>query len=231
MSDPSDETAEKFDQSYWSDASHYRRYEDYAAGHDELRGWFSGLVRMITPLLPPAPARVVDAGCGHGVIVEALLERGYDAMGFDPSEWIIHEAQQFSPALGAALKVGVIEDLPFDGEFDAITCFEVFEHIHDPVTALRALRDHLRPGGKLIFSTPNLEPRSKWKDPRTSDPTHVNVHGRGWWEGATRAAGLEVVRATTFAPIPLTWRVDHRLGYWQKLGKRLGPQVLIVATR
>lgn len=230
MADVQDDQ-DRFEEDYWSDASHYRRYEDYAAGHDELVGWFSGLVRMVAPELPPRPARVVDAGCGHGVMVEAFRGRGFDAYGFDPSKWIIEEARRFDPALGASLEVGTIEDFPFPGDVDAITCFEVLEHIDDPVAALVAMRDALKPGGRLIFSTPNLEPKSKWKDPRTSDPTHVNVHGRNWWEGATQAAGLRVVKATTFTPIPLTWRVHHGLGRWLKLGKRLGPQVLLVAER
>jgi SAM-dependent methyltransferase len=231
VSDHSLPLAERFDENYWSSASHYRRYEGFWAAQQELSRWFSGLVELIGPYLPRPPARVVDAGCGHGVVVEALRARGYDALGFDPSRFMIEQAQASSPASRHAFAEGTIDNIPFAGDFDAMMCFEVLEHIDDPVDALHALRARLRQEGTLIFSTPNLEPRSLWKDPRTSDPTHVSVHGRAWWDGAVQAAGFRIVRSTTFAPVPLTWRVHPRLGRWQTLGGRLGPQVLVVADK
>lgn len=231
MTKQPDELDERFGEAYWSQQSHYSRYSDYVAAAEELRGWFSGLVRLILPHLPDAPARVVDAGCGHGIIVEALRDRGYDALGFDPSTWLIELAQASVPALEDALAIGAIDSIPFEGDFDAITCFEVFEHIEAPVPALETLRDRLRPGGRLIFSTPNIPPHSLWKDPLTSDPTHVSVHDRAWWVETTERAGLRVRHSTTFLPIPLTWRLHRSLGRWISLGPSHGPQVLVVAER
>ena len=143
---------------------------------------------MIDPYLPP-PGRAVDVGCGHGAIVHALLERGWDARGFDMSEWMIDAARKHAPQLGAdRFVVGDVNAFPFDGAFELVTCFEVLEHIPDPLPALGALRDHLAPGGRLIATTPNLEPLMPAKDPLTSDPTHVSVHSPRWWRARGGAA-------------------------------------------
>lgn len=226
-----EDTASRFEADYWTADSHYRRFGDYASALAELRGWFAGLLAMIDPYLPP-PGRAVDVGCGHGAIVHALLERGWDARGFDMSQWMIDAARKHAPQLGAdRFVVGDVNAFPFDGAFELVTCFEVLEHIPDPLPALGALRDHLAPGGRLIATTPNLKPLMPAKDPLTSDPTHVSVHSPRWWRGAVERTGLRVVRVATFTPVPLLWRVHPALGRWRQLGSRTGSGTLIVAER
>ncbi len=221
----------RFGSDYWTSASVYRKYEDYATALAELTGFNRGMVRRMLRYAP-AGRRHVDAGCGHGAIVHELLQRGWDSFGFDASEFMIDLARRHSPGLAGRFAAGDLLEIPFDGSFDLITCFQVLEHVEDPVVAIRALGDRLSPGGRLALTTPNrhgLVPG--WPDPLTSDPTHVSVHEPSWWEGAVQAGGLRVIHRGTQLPLPLIWRVHPVLGRWIGMGRRLGPDVLIVAAQ
>jgi SAM-dependent methyltransferase len=219
-----------FEQSYWTADSQYRKFDDYTAALAALRSWYQGFFRLIGTDLPN-PGRALDAGCGHGAIVHELLERGWDAYGFDVSEWLIEQARGFSPESAQRFEVGELPAVPVGGSFDLITCIEVLEHVVEPLTVLRALHTRLRPGGRLIATTPNLRPLIPWWDAETSDPTHVSVHEPAWWGDALRAAGLEVRRVTTFVAVPVLWRAHQTFARWIKLGRRGGPGVLLVADR
>jgi len=100
--------------------------------------------------------RVLDVGSGDGAFVHHMASHGWDAVGLD-----------FSPAAGElAARRGLRgrflmgsladHDLP-SGSFDAVTLWQVLEHIGDPVSMLRRAHALLRPGGLLIASVPNIE--------------------------------------------------------------------------
>ena len=223
--------AARFDDDYWTAASVYRKYEDYETALAELRGFNRGLVRRVVRYAPPG-GRHLDAGCGHGAMIYEFLSRGWDSRGFDASEWMIELARRHARELSDRFVVGDLLRVPFEGTFELITCFQVLEHVEDPVAAIRALGSRLSPGGRLALTTPNLAGRVPfWPDPLTSDPTHVSVHETSWWAGAVRASGLRVVHAGTQMPVPLIWRVHPVLGLWIPLGRRLGPDVLVVGER
>ena len=226
-----DDAAARFDDGYWTKASVYRKYEDYATALTELRGFNRGLVRRVVRYAPPG-RRYLDAGCGHGAMVYEFLSRGWDSHGVDASEWMIEQARRHSPDLSDRFMAGDLMRVPFEGSFDLITCFQVLEHVEDPVAAIRALGSRLSRGGRLALTTPNLAGRMPfWPDPLTSDPTHISVHETSWWEGAVWAAGLRVVHAATQMPVPLIWRVHPVLGRWIALGRRIGPDVLVIGER
>lgn len=218
-----------FGEEYWRQESDYRKFEDYAAGLRQTARWYRGFLRMIRRDLP-APGRHVDAGCGHGAIVQLLERRGFDSHGFDMSHWMVEQAHG---TFGDRVRVGDVESgIPFDGEFRLITCLEVVEHLQHPETALRVFAERLEPGGRLIATTPNLRPRIPgWPDPTTTDPTHVNVHEPAWWARCLSAAGLRVVRVRTFVSLPLLWRVSPALSISMPMGATAGPGVLMIGER
>lgn len=221
---------QSFEESYWTTDSQYRKFEDYPGALAALRDWYQGFFRLIGSELP-APGRALDAGCGHGAIVHELLDRGWDAYGFDASEWLIDQARAFSSHTADRFKVGQLPDVPIGGTFDLITSIEVLEHVAEPVAVLRSLRSRLKPGGRLIATTPNQRPRIPWWNAETSDPTHVNVHEPAWWRNAVRDSGLEVRAVKTFVAVPLLWRAHPLLARWIRLGARAGPGVLLIADR
>jgi SAM-dependent methyltransferase len=221
---------ESFEESYWTTDSQYRKFEDYAAALAALRDWYQGFFRLVGSELP-APGRALDAGCGHGAIVHELLDRGWDAYGFDASHWLIEQARVFRRDIADRFEVGRLPDVPIDGTFDLITSIEVLEHVAEPVETVRSLGRRLKPGGRLIATTPNRRPLIPWWDAETSDPTHVNVHEPPWWRDAVRAAGLEVRSVTTFVSVPVLWRAHPWLARRIRLGGRAGPGVLVIAER
>ncbi len=110
--------------------------------------------RFVTP-----GARLLDVGANLGQFVSCASARGYAAAGIELSPAAVRLAQV---TLGDAVKVGSIydDDLPFssssDGRFDAITMFDVIEHLPDPERALRRAHALLSPGGRLFLTTPDL---------------------------------------------------------------------------
>jgi 2-polyprenyl-3-methyl-5-hydroxy-6-metoxy-1,4-benzoquinol methylase len=227
--DLSTEGSDAFEREYWREQSIYRKFADYRQGLEQTKRWYAGLVRMVGGQLP-AGGRHVDAGCGHGAIVEPMGERGLDSRGFDASAWMIDQARH--AGMGDQLRHGYIEDgIPFDGAFDLVTCVEVLEHLEHPENALEVIAGRLKPGGRLIATTPNLRPRIPWNDPVASDPTHVNVHEPRWWAERLHRTSLAVREVSTFIAVPLLWRVSPRLSLWFRMGPQFGPGVLLIGER
>jgi len=101
--------------------------------------------RLITAL--PEGARVLDAGCGEGVLVEEYRRRGLGIEGLD-----LNYESDF-------VRRGDVRSMPFaDGSFDLVLLLDVLEHLEfrDQPRALAEVHRTLRPGGLLALSTPNL---------------------------------------------------------------------------
>ena len=98
--------------------------------------------------------KVLDAGCGDGEFCIFIRQLGFDSVGIDIACAAIERARLRYPA--ARFYVGSLENtLPFhDGEFDAIWCTEVLEHLFDVHACLSELNRVLREGGLLILTTP-----------------------------------------------------------------------------
>lgn len=224
-------TDEKFGESYWRDRSHYRKFRDYSDALRSTMRWYSGFFRLVGGELP-APGRHVDAGCGHGALMMLLAARGFDAHGFDVSEWIVEQAREELGVDSSHLTRGNLDSgIPFEGSFGLITCLEVLEHVPDPAHALRVLGERLEPGGRLIATTPNLAPRIPWHDQVAADPTHINVHEPGWWRECVAEAGLRLRRLSTFITVPVIWRLGSAFSIWIPMGETTGPGTLIVTER
>jgi len=100
--------------------------------------------------------KVLDLGCGEGYGSNILASSAKSVIGVDLSEEAIGHASENYKAENLKFIVGNVNKLPFeDGEFDAIVCFEVFEHVENPVELLKESHRLLKPKGKLLLSTPN----------------------------------------------------------------------------
>jgi SAM-dependent methyltransferase len=112
---------------------------------------------LLEALLPPLPGlRVLDAGCGAGEYVRALVARGADALGIECSEEKLALARDLPAALGRRIRPGDLQEIDFGtGRFDAALLNEVLEHVPDDRAALREAFRLLRPGGALVVFAPN----------------------------------------------------------------------------
>lgn len=101
---------------------------------------------------------LLDVGCYAGFFLEQARERGWRVEGVEPSKWAAEYART---TLGLPVFNGPVEAYAgeSDRRFDVVTLWDVVEHLSDPVSVLRRVRDLLQPEGLLAFTTHNLDSR------------------------------------------------------------------------
>lgn len=108
--------------------------------------------------------RVLDVGCGGGILSEALARRGAQVLGIDLAQPLIEVARLHALESGLAVeyRVAAAEALAAEcpGTFDLVTCMELLEHVPDPKRMLASLGALVRPGGTVVVSTLNRTPRA-----------------------------------------------------------------------
>ena len=121
-------------------------------------------LEWINALAPLAGQRVVDVGCGGGILAEAIARKGATVTGIDLSEKALKVADLHSLESGVAVRYELIsaEDLAAReaGQYDVVTCMEMLEHVPDPSAVVRACANLAKPGGRVFFSTLNRKPKS-----------------------------------------------------------------------
>ncbi|MEN9763152.1 MAG: hypothetical protein RI906_2978 [Pseudomonadota bacterium] len=108
--------------------------------------------------------RVLDVGCGGGILAEAMAGRGADVLGIDLAERSLAVAELHALESGAQVRYERVaaEDLAArePAGFDVVTCMEMLEHVPDPQSTIRACATLVKPGGWVFFSTINRNPKS-----------------------------------------------------------------------
>lgn len=111
-----------------------------------------------------AGKRVLDIGCGGGILAEAMAVRGAEVIGLDMVASSLEVARLHS--LESGVKVEYVETTAEDyaqqqaASFDVVTCLEMLEHVPDPASVVRACAALVKPGGHVFFSTINRNPKS-----------------------------------------------------------------------
>ncbi|MBS1105175.1 MAG: putative S-adenosylmethionine-dependent methyltransferase [Deltaproteobacteria bacterium] len=111
----------------------------------------------------PFGGRVLDVGCGRGVLLGSLVDCGIEAYGFEVSEAAVRGADSRAKICVAAR----LEDAGYpDAYFDGVILWHVLEHIRDPRSTLETIRRILRPGGRLVVAVPDFgSPQARWAGP------------------------------------------------------------------
>lgn len=108
--------------------------------------------------------RILDVGCGGGLLSEGMAVRGAEVIGIDLSEKPLGVAKLHLLESGQKVdyrKISVeqlAEEMP--GAFDAVTCLEMLEHVPDPASIVAACARLVKPGGQAFFSTINRNPKA-----------------------------------------------------------------------
>jgi 2-polyprenyl-6-hydroxyphenyl methylase/3-demethylubiquinone-9 3-methyltransferase len=119
--------------------------------------------RDLTKPLPFAGLRILDIGCGGGLLSEPMARLGAEVVGADAAPRNIPVAQVHAQASGLTIdyRFTTAEDLAAAGEqFDVVLNMEVVEHVSDPLAYLTACHDLLKSGGIMLCSTLNRNPKS-----------------------------------------------------------------------
>jgi 2-polyprenyl-6-hydroxyphenyl methylase/3-demethylubiquinone-9 3-methyltransferase len=115
--------------------------------------WIDGQARL-------AGKRVLDVGCGGGILAESMAQRGADVLGIDLSTKPLKVAQLHAMEAGVRTlqyREVAVEALAAEqpASFDVVTCMEMLEHVPDPASVVRACAALVKPGGWVFFSTIN----------------------------------------------------------------------------
>lgn len=154
--------------------------------HEDRHWWYRGRRRIVLGelgrLSVPSGARVLDAGCGSGRLLDELVSYG-EVSGLDMNPDSVAVARSRGHA---DVHEGAVESLPWEDEtFDLITCLDVIEHTADDRISMRELRRVLAPRGRLLITVPAYQ--ALWS-------THdvFNYHYRRYDRRMMRALAADV---------------------------------------
>ncbi len=121
-------------------------------------------LQFITQCTPLKGKRVLDVGCGGGILSEALAAAGADVTAIDAGESTLAVAKLHLLESGHTIdyQCRTVESLAEErpGYYDVVTCMEMLEHVPDPTSIIRACAQLSKPDGDLFFSTLNRNPKS-----------------------------------------------------------------------
>ncbi|MFM8257061.1 MAG: bifunctional 2-polyprenyl-6-hydroxyphenol methylase/3-demethylubiquinol 3-O-methyltransferase UbiG [Polynucleobacter sp.] len=179
-----------------------------------------GWIQSITNL---QGKRILDVGCGGGILAESLSKAGATVTGIDLSSKALKVAELHQLESGTSVRYLTIsaEDLAKEESrsYDVVTCMEMLEHVPDPSSVVQACAKLCKPGGHIFFSTLNRNPKSylfaiigaEYILQLLPKGTHQYEKFIKPSELAqfTRAAGLEVIelKGMTYNPITQIYRL------------------------
>jgi 2-polyprenyl-6-hydroxyphenyl methylase/3-demethylubiquinone-9 3-methyltransferase len=121
-------------------------------------------LEWINARAPLAGRRVIDIGCGGGILAESMARKGAQVTGIDLSEKALKVADLHSLESGAQVRYQLIAAEAMAeqeaGQYDIVTCMEMLEHVPDPGAIVRACATLVKPGGQVFFSTLNRNPKA-----------------------------------------------------------------------
>jgi 2-polyprenyl-6-hydroxyphenyl methylase/3-demethylubiquinone-9 3-methyltransferase len=175
-------------------------------------------MRYIESAADLGDARVIDVGCGGGILSEAMARSGARVLGIDLSQAVLDVAELHALEAKVAVEYKAIaaEELAaaHPSSFDLVTCMEMLEHVPDPAATLSALATLVKPDGNVIVSTLNRKPMAfavaivgaEYISRMLPRGTHeylkfIRPSELARWG---RAAGLELIDLTGITYNPLT---------------------------
>lgn len=157
--------------------------------------------------------RVLDVGCGNGVLLKNLQKLGWQISGIDPDPAAVRVTNE---QLGPVASVGGIDSPDVEGPFDVITMNHVIEHVPYPVETLRGCLRRLAPGGRIVLQSPNVESLGArifgkswiaWDPPR-----HLHLFSISTLRRAAEEAGFYVDKVRTASrDAHFVWTVSREI--------------------
>ena len=187
--------------------------KDYARFLRRRKRDFKLISKMVGK--PFTEMQLLDVGCSNGAVVAAAQDVGFKAEGVDTAPLAIADGQK----RGLKLHCGFLADIQFeDARFDAITLYEVIEHVPDSYALIAECARLLKPGGVLLIGTGNADSwtrvirKGRW-DFLNSHVGHVNFFSPGSLKVLAPRVGLGVARVDTHSVKLKEQGETHKLPY------------------
>jgi 2-polyprenyl-3-methyl-5-hydroxy-6-metoxy-1,4-benzoquinol methylase len=192
----------------------YARYYTHEEGSPKssqlgLQAFLRQLMARLSPLEAPrkllygmyldsvAPGRLLELGCGNGDRLSHFLSQGWQVEGQEVDE---HAALRARRRLGVPIHLGELAALNIANEtYDAVVMSHVIEHVPDPIEVLAECRRILKPSGRIVVVTPNMESMGAclwgkyWRG--LEPPRHMMIHSRNSLQMIAERSGFSSVRA------------------------------------
>jgi 2-polyprenyl-6-hydroxyphenyl methylase / 3-demethylubiquinone-9 3-methyltransferase len=154
------------------DTAELAKFSDLAHRWWDMDGEFRPLHQInplrldwINEIVPLSGRRVLDVGCGGGILADAMARKGANVVGVDLASKALkvaelHAIEAQTP--NVVYREISAEDLAAEaaGTFDVVTCMEMLEHVPDPSSVVKACSTLVKPGGHVFFSTINRNPKA-----------------------------------------------------------------------
>ncbi|MFY9346664.1 MAG: bifunctional 2-polyprenyl-6-hydroxyphenol methylase/3-demethylubiquinol 3-O-methyltransferase UbiG [Orrella sp.] len=187
--------------------------------------WIKSLINPADVSAALVGQRIVDVGCGGGILAEAMALSGADVTGIDLADKSLTVAKLHSLESGVRVNYRKIsaEELADEQseQYDIVACMEMLEHVPNPASVVQACADLVKPGGWLFFSTLNRNPKSYlFAIIGAEYVLKLLPKGTHQWEAfikpselaeACRAAGLDIVafNGMTYNPFSKTYKLSR----------------------
>lgn len=199
----------------------------YPARYFAHRGALETRYRREARYLPGPPGRLLDVGAARGDFLAMMRDRGWAVEGIEPFP------DAGNPHGISIRRLSFPEECDLAGaQFDAITAWAVFEHLHDPARAFEESARLLRPGGRLVVQVPNLRSIRGRLSPFEDVPRHLYCFSPGPLAAYGRRAGLLVETVDHVTDLFSGASGREALRYWaaRALGRSTGEFFRIYRT-
>jgi 2-polyprenyl-6-hydroxyphenyl methylase/3-demethylubiquinone-9 3-methyltransferase len=207
------------------DPAEIAKFEDLASRWWDRNSEFKSLhdinplrANFIDQRSPVGAKKVLDVGCGGGILAESMAQRGAIVTGIDMGEAPLTVARIHKLESGVEVdyRKSTAEELAAaePASYDVVCCLEMLEHVPDPAAVVKACAELVKPGGDLYFSTLNRNPKS-WLFAVVAAENILNLLPRGTHEYGKfikpselaswiRQAGIELQEMTGLLYNPIT---------------------------
>jgi 2-polyprenyl-3-methyl-5-hydroxy-6-metoxy-1,4-benzoquinol methylase len=175
----------------------------------------------------PARGRVLDVGCATGLFLDAMRRRGWETQGVELVEYAAALARE---RLRLDVRTGALQETGYPAAwFEAVTMWDVLEHVPDPLGELREIRRILKPGGILALRIPDISsPEARffgdyWVG--LDAPRHLYVFSPTTIAAMLRRAGLEIIDRRNLAGNHLAWVMSVQGWAGERWGVQRGEQI------
>jgi 2-polyprenyl-3-methyl-5-hydroxy-6-metoxy-1,4-benzoquinol methylase len=220
-----DRTLKLYDDSYFTnsgffsgESSRIYGYSDYEESRENVETMYRKIVGQMERFIKPG--ELLEIGSAYGYFLNQARKKGWGVSGIELSK---NARTACEREFGIQPFASSLKEFDSSEQFDSIVFFDVLEHIHDPMNALRNIHAMLKPGGLLVLAVPNSASwvlkllGTRWEDlQRANSGEHLYFFNRETLNQILEKTGFEVLEIKTMGRYFKLGHLCHRLQIYNK---------------